>query len=387
MSRDAVFLGDPKTAPNRLLNRCWDMMYLLEIGRDWPGYDESRLQRTCRVAPQRAREWALITSRQHQGQHQFDKKLKTESHSLVFAADSGSGGPISDAVIALLSELRWQCGAGELRQIESSNNMQHQLTPGEQVLIQDLPTSGKLYHENRNKAEKEFKALRDELIEKQATLYAEDKHRLLIVFQAMDAGGKDSTIRKVFRGVNPQGVRVASFKAPSKEELAHDYLWRIHQRVPKRGMISVFNRSHYEDVLVVRVNNLVPESVWQQRYEQINEFERLLFATGTTILKFFLHISPAEQKERFQDRLDTPSKHWKFSLDDLEKRRQWDHYMLAYQEALNRCTTEHAPWHVIPADQKWYRNLAITRIIVQSIRDLDPQYPVQDDDLSKVVIE
>lgn len=264
---------------------------------------------------------------------------------------------------------------------------QHQLQPGEHVTIADLPTRADGFHDDRKQAEEEFKQLRDELVDLQAQIYAEDKHSLLVVFQAMDAGGKDSTIRKVFDGVNPQGVRVQSFKAPTKEELAHDYLWRVHKVVPKRGMVGVFNRSHYEDVLVVRVENLVPEPVWQKRYEQINEFEQLLSENGTKILKFFLHISPDEQKERFQDRLDDPSKHWKFSLDDLEKRKKWDVYMQAYEAALNNCTTECAPWHVIPADQKWYRNLVITRTIVETIRELDPQFPVQEDDLSKVVIE
>lgn len=262
----------------------------------------------------------------------------------------------------------------------------HQLQPGKHVKIGDLPTRADGFCDDRKQAEKEFKALRHELVELQSRVYAEDKHSVLIVFQAMDAGGKDGTIRKVFSGVNPQGVRVQSFKAPTKEELSHDYLWRIHKVVPKRGMFGVFNRSHYEDVLVVRVESLVPETIWQKRYEQINEFEQLLSETGTKILKFFLHISPEEQKERFQARLSDPTKHWKFSLDDLEKRKKWDAYMEAYQAALTNCTTKCAPWHVIPADQKWYRNLAIARTIVQAIRQLDPQFPQQEDDLSKVVI-
>lgn len=263
----------------------------------------------------------------------------------------------------------------------------HRIKPGSQISLSSLPTRADQFHDDRRAAEKEFKRLRDELIELQACLYAEDKHSLLIVFQAMDAGGKDGTIRKVFRGVNPQGVRVNSFKAPTKQELAHDYLWRVHKVVPQRGMIGVFNRSHYEDVLVVRIEELVPEAVWQKRYEQINEFEQLLAESGTKILKFFLHISPEEQKERFQDRLNEPSKHWKFSLDDLEKRKKWETYMEAYEAALQRCSTECAPWHAIPADQKWYRNLTITRTIVDAIKSLNPEYPVQEDDLSHVVIE
>ena len=263
----------------------------------------------------------------------------------------------------------------------------HQLTPGETIDIRNLPTDGKEFCDNRKQAEREFNELREELIEQQNRFYAEGKHKLLIILQAMDAGGKDSTIRKVLSGVNPQGVRVQSFKAPTSHELAHDYLWRIHRVVPARGMIGVFNRSHYEDVLVVRVEKLVPKAVWQKRYSQINEFEELLSETGTKILKFFLHISSAEQQERFQARLDDPSKHWKFSLDDLEKRKKWDQYMEAYGEMLNRCTTKVAPWHVIPANQKWYRNLAIAKTIVEAIRGLAPRYPQTKDDLSEVVVE
>lgn len=263
----------------------------------------------------------------------------------------------------------------------------HRLTPGSKVKLKDLPTSADEFHDDRKKAEKEFRDLRDELIELQARLYAEDKHKLLVVLQAMDAGGKDSTIRKIFRGVNPQGVRVNSFKAPTKIELAHDYLWRVHRVVPARGMIGVFNRSHYEDVLVVRVEDIVPEKVWRKRYDQINEFEELLNETGTKIVKFFLHISPEEQKTRFQDRIDEPSKNWKFSKDDLEKRKKWEPYMEAYEDMLSKCSTKAAPWHVIPADQKWYRNLTITQTLVDTLKELDPQYPDQKDDLSNIVIE
>jgi PPK2 family polyphosphate:nucleotide phosphotransferase len=262
----------------------------------------------------------------------------------------------------------------------------HQLSPQQTVNLADLPTDGKPFYPNRDAAETEFRALRKEFIDLQARFYAEDKHKLLIIFQAMDAGGKDSAIRKVFKGVNPQGVRVNSFKAPSKLELAHDYLWRVHKVVPSRGMIGVFNRSHYEDVLVVRVHNLVPEPIWRPRYEQINQFEKLLHDTGTTILKFYLHISKEEQRERFQDRVDRPEKHWKFSFEDLEKRKMWADYMAAYEEMLQRCTTPWAPWHVIPADRKWYRNVAVTRVIVNALRKLDPQFPSQEADLSDVVV-
>ena len=251
----------------------------------------------------------------------------------------------------------------------------HRLTPGTPVRLADLPTRADDFHDDRDKAEKEFKKLRKELADLQHRFYSESKRKLLIVLQAMDAGGKDGTIRRLTQGINPQGVRVTSFKAPSKEELARDYLWRIHREVPGKGMIRIFNRSHYEDVLVVRVDNLAPEPVWQQRFEQINSFESLLHDTGTTILKFYLHISKDEQRQRFQDRIDDPTKNWKFSHEDLEKRKQWDDYMRAYEDALNRCTTPWAPWHAIPADQKWYRNLAIARVLHSTLTELDPQYP------------
>ena len=217
---------------------------------------------------------------------------------------------------------------------------EHQLIPGESIRLKAMATRAKSFHDDRESAEREFFELRDELAELQRRLYAAGKHRLLIVLQAMDAGGKDGTIRKVFRGVNPQGVRVTSFKKPSELDMAHDFLWRIHQAVPATGMIGVFNRSQYEDVLVVRIENLAPKSVWQARFEQINQFERMLTETGTTILKFYLHISKEEQAERFQERLDDPQKNWKFSADDLEKRKKWSDYMEAYEDGLNRCTTK-----------------------------------------------
>lgn len=263
----------------------------------------------------------------------------------------------------------------------------HRLQPEKPIRLSELTTSGNDYHPDREQAEDEFRQLRDELSELQRRLYAEDKHRVLVVLQATDAGGKDGTIRKVFREVNPQGVRVTSFKVPSKEELAHDFLWRVHKAVPRRGMIGVFNRSHYEDVLVVRVHKLVPESVWRPRYELINNFEHMLNSTGTTILKFYLHISNEEQRERFQDRIDEPDKNWKFSFEDVEKRKLWDDYMAAFEEMLNRTTTSWAPWYVIPADQKWYRNLAISKVIVRALRDLDPQYPRPEKELTGLVVE
>jgi PPK2 family polyphosphate:nucleotide phosphotransferase len=215
----------------------------------------------------------------------------------------------------------------------------------------------------------------ERLQELQEVMWAEDKHALLIVLQAMDAGGKDGTIKHVMRGVNPQGCQVTSFKVPSKEELAHDYLWRIHKATPKRGYIGIFNRSHYEDVLVVRVHNLVPEAVWSKRYEQINHFEKLLADSGTKILKFFLHISKEEQKERFEARLADPAKNWKFSMGDVEERAYWDDYMRAFEDVLSKCSTPWAPWYIIPSNRKWYRNLVVSETIVETLESLDMRFP------------
>ncbi len=225
------------------------------------------------------------------------------------------------------------------------------------------------------------------LTELQHLLYADNRHALLIVLQALDAGGKDGTIRHVMSGVNPQGCEVTSFKAPSAEERAHDFLWRIHKAVPKKGDIGIFNRSHYEDVLVVRVHKMVPKSVWSERYQQINEFERILTQNNITILKFFLHISKDEQKRRFEERLTDPHKNWKLSLPDFEERKHWDEYINAYQAVLRRCSTKWAPWYVIPADDKWFRNYAISEIMVRTIESLKLRYPEPSIDVSKISLE
>ncbi|MCP4204132.1 MAG: polyphosphate kinase 2 family protein [bacterium] len=262
----------------------------------------------------------------------------------------------------------------------------HRIIPGRPLELSRLATRAEKFHDDRDEAEREFRKLRKQLADYQFRLYSEGKQKLLVMLQAMDAGGKDSTIRRVFQGVNPQGVQVTSFKAPSKRELAHDYLWRVHRAVPGKGMIGLFNRSHYEDVLIVRVDSLVPEPVWRRRYEQINQFEELLAATGTVILKFYLHISKVEQKQRMEDRLSDPTRHWKFSRGDLDKRRQWNEYMAAYQEALTLCSTEHAPWYAIPADQKWYRNLAIARVLVSTLERMDPQYPEAEAGLDEIEV-
>lgn len=233
----------------------------------------------------------------------------------------------------------------------------------------------------------EFEKLNEKLEALQELLFAEHKHKVLIVLQAMDAGGKDGTIRRVFDSVNPAGVRVASFKAPTAEELDHDYLWRIHKQVPGKGEMVIFNRSHYEDVLVVRVHNYVPPEVWKKRFDQINEFERTLAESGTTILKFYLHIDKDEQKERLQARLDDPTKRWKFRLGDLDERKLWGDYMEAFEDVLSKTSTDYAPWYVIPANRKWYRDLVISSILVETLEDLKMKYPESEENLDGVVIE
>ncbi len=220
----------------------------------------------------------------------------------------------------------------------------------------------------------------------QETLYAEGKRSILIVAQAMDTGGKDGLIEHVFRGVNPAGVQVTSFKAPSEEELAHDFLWRVHPNAPRKGMMGVFNRSHYEDVLVVRVHELVPKKVWKARYDHINAFEKLLADSGTTILKFFLYISKDEQKRRLEARLKEPDKHWKFNPDDLKERELWDDYMEAYEDALTKCNTAYAPWHIVPANHKWYRNYIVSRTIVETMKAMKLEYPPAAPGVEDVVI-
>ena len=211
--------------------------------------------------------------------------------------------------------------------------------------------------------------------ELQNRLFAEGKRSLLVVLQGIDCSGKDGTVRAVFNTCGPIGVHIASFKAPSEEELAHDYLWRVHQVMPRRGMIGIFNRSHYEDVLVVKVKGYAPPEAIERRYEEINQFEKTLAQNGTRILKFMLHISKEEQGERLKDRVADPSKRWKFNPADLEDRKLWDQFMGAYEVALARCSTDAAPWHVIPADRNWVRNAAIARIVRQTLEEMDPKYP------------
>jgi PPK2 family polyphosphate:nucleotide phosphotransferase len=218
----------------------------------------------------------------------------------------------------------------------------------------------------------------------QYLMYAEQKWALLIVLQGLDASGKDGTIRSVMSGVNPQGCRVTSFKTPSADEASHDFLWRVHKAVPPRGDIGIFNRSQYEDVLIVRVHKLLPKSEWSRRYDEINDFEKMLAQNGVKILKFFLHISKDEQRKRFQARIDDPDKRWKISPDDFKERKYWDDYMVAYEDVLKRCSTPVAPWFVIPANKKWFRNLAVARIIVETLEGMHMKFPPPKIDVKKL---
>ena len=260
--------------------------------------------------------------------------------------------------------------------------------PGKKIkLAEQDPDDTSEFKGGKEDGKKAVAELNLKLQELQELLYAEGKHKVLVVLQAMDTGGKDGVIRHVFDGVNPAVVKVASFKAPTAEELSHDFLWRIHKAVPGSVELVIFNRSHYEDVLIVRVHNLVPESVWSKRYEQITDFEKVLTENGTTIVKFFLHISKDEQKERLQARLDDPTKHWKFSLGDLDERKLWDEYQKAYEDALNKTSTKDAPWYIVPANRKWYRDLVISTILVDTLKSLKMKYPESKQNLDGVVVE
>jgi PPK2 family polyphosphate:nucleotide phosphotransferase len=253
---------------------------------------------------------------------------------------------------------------------------QYMVRPGSRVQLDRLdPDDTSAFEGAKDDGRKQLDKLTKRLGALQELLYAEHKHAILIVLQGVDSSGKDGTIRRVFDGVNPQGVRVASFKTPSPNELDHDFLWRVHAQLPVRGEMVLFNRSHYEDVLVTRVHGLIPRETWERRYREINEFERMLSDEGTTVLKFFLHISRGEQKERLQNRLDDPTKHWKFRDADLEERRRWAAYTEAYQEALAKTSTKWAPWYVVPSDRKWFRDLVVSDRIVDALQGLRMRYP------------
>jgi PPK2 family polyphosphate:nucleotide phosphotransferase len=248
--------------------------------------------------------------------------------------------------------------------------------PGEKVrLARRDPASTVGAPGDRSVTQQAILPLHDELSALQDRLWAESRRAVLVVLQGPDASGKDGTVKHVFRGVNPEGTTVASFKVPTPEERAHDFLWRVHKRVPAAGEIGVFNRSHYEDVLVPRVHDLVPESVWRARYGLINGFEETLLHGGTTIVKFFLHVSWAEQGKRLRRRLDHPDKRWKAQAEDFEERRHWDSYQAAYQDLLEKTSTDVAPWFVVPADHKWYRNWVVSQVLLHSLEEMDPRYP------------
>jgi PPK2 family polyphosphate:nucleotide phosphotransferase len=262
--------------------------------------------------------------------------------------------------------------------------IEYKVKPNEKLeLATHDPNDRSWLLEDGKNLKKELKMLRRKLIRLQQLLYAENRHKVLIVLQAMDSGGKDGTIRSIFKGVNPQGVKVANFKVPTPIELAHDYLWRVHSRTPATGEIVIFNRSHYEDVLVVRVRELAPEKVWKRRFQHIKEFERLLTDEGTTILKFFLNISKTEQKQRFLERISNATKNWKFNPGDLDERQYWDGYMDAYQDAIRRTSTSYAPWYIIPADDKPYRNFVIGQIIVEKLEKLKMKFPQPIEEIEK----
>ncbi len=264
----------------------------------------------------------------------------------------------------------------------------YRVEPGGKLRLKEIdPNDDALFPKGKTDGKEALLKLNDRLESLQELLFAEQKHKLMVVLQAMDTGGKDGVIRHVFEGVNPQGVRVASFKAPTPLELAHDYLWRIHQQTPGKGEMVIFNRSHYEDVLVVRVHEMVPKAVWSKRYEQINAFEKALAEEGTTILKFFLHIDRDEQKKRLEERRDDPEKRWKFNVGDLKERALWDQYMKAYEVAISKTSTPWAPWYVVPANKKWYRNLVVASVIINKLESLGMAYPEATFDPKTVEIE
>jgi PPK2 family polyphosphate:nucleotide phosphotransferase len=266
------------------------------------------------------------------------------------------------------------------------NYARYRVRPEQPIVLAAIDPNTSEGYKNKKDAEDELEHQRQRLQNLQERLYAEHNRSLLIVLQAMDTGGKDGTIKHVFGGLNPQGCQVWSFKKPSDEESSHDFLWRYHQRTPQRGMISIFNRSHYEDVLIVRVKQLVPQEVWQERYQLINEFEHMLTLNNIRVIKFFLHISKDEQKRRLESRLKDPNKHWKFSSNDIKERQFWDDYQAAFEDAINNCSTAYAPWYVVPANKKWYRNLVVARTIADTLESMNPQYPPGEVGLENIVV-
>lgn len=267
------------------------------------------------------------------------------------------------------------------------NRKEFMVEPGSKVKLKDREANDTPGLKSVEEAQPRFEKNVAKIAELQERLYAEGKRALFIIFQGMDTAGKDGATKAVVRDVSPQGVIVTSWKAPSKEEQAHDYLWRNHAKVPARGMIGIWNRSHYEEVLIVRVHNWIDMKECRERYRQINDFERILSEEGVNIVKFFLHISNKEQKSRLEARLADPKKHWKFNPADLEERRLWPQYIEAYEDALSECSTKWAPWYVVPADKKWYRNIVVTEIVKETMEEMDPRFPKVDWDPKSVKIE
>lgn len=261
------------------------------------------------------------------------------------------------------------------------------IAPGSRPMLAKIDPAGTPDIKGKSGAADAMRQLTARLEQLQSDLWAENARSLLIVLQGMDTSGKDGTIRAVMAGVSPLGTRVTAFKVPTEEERDHDFLWRIHKAVPGKGEIGIFNRSHNEDVLVVRVHQLVPPAVWKERYARINEFEKLLTESGVVVLKFFLHISKAEQKERLAERVRDPVKRWKFALRDLEERKRWDEYMAAYQDVLWECSTPCSPWYVVPADRKWYRNMAVASVVVETLEAMKIQVPIPDWDPNLIQID
>jgi PPK2 family polyphosphate:nucleotide phosphotransferase len=265
----------------------------------------------------------------------------------------------------------------------------YRVKPGTKVDFSKIDSFEKSLFQGENKSEIEpqFGELQNQLQNLQKILYAQNRHRVLVVMQAMDTGGKDGCIKHVFSHIDPQGIHVRSFKKPSEEELSYDFLWRIHSKVPHRGQLVIFNRSHYEDIIAVRVKKLFPDEVWKRRQHHVIEFERMLAEEGTTIVKIFLHISKQEQKKRLEARLENPMKHWKFNPDDLADRARWDDFMQAYQDVIGKTSTEFAPWFIVPADRKWYRNLCVARIMLDTLKGLNMELPKIDWEPKDVRIE
>ncbi len=264
----------------------------------------------------------------------------------------------------------------------------HRIAPASKLRLADHdPRGTPVFDGDKEAGKKRMMELNARLEELQEALYAEGKQRLLVVLQALDAGGKDGTIRAVFDGVNPQGVKVKCFKKPTELELAHDYLWRVHPHVPGNGEIAIWNRSHYEDVLVVRVHGLVPEEQWRRRHRHIAAFEQLLADEGTVIRKFFLHISKDEQRERLQERVDNPKKRWKWNDGDVQERARWDDYQAAYEDAIAATSTDDAPWYVVPADRNWYRDLVISEVLVQTLEAMQIRLPEGDPGIAGIVVK